>query len=229
MAAANKTVRDDVKLHSLHCYFLLAGDPTVPIIYHVERVRDGGSYVTRSVHANQRGRCIFTMILSYQKPEPQQPRFALPAPTLNEAGTYLTISHAPEYAVGQTSNTNINANVLPQPEDCPPNEERYQAVVNRPGIDPKVKYILEGWIDDRKNSPVEIRYVLSIKLSYSNDADRYAHLLCLFSSISDALPDMYDENGHTTPGNHQAFWIRTRKPMSGGPEAQKIALSYSSE
>ncbi|CEH12009.1 Acyl-CoA thioesterase [Ceraceosorus bombacis] len=78
--ASNATVREDVFLHSLHCYFLLAGDKSVPILYHVKRLRDGGSYVTRSVEAVQRGRCIFTIMLSYQKPEPAQPSFALPLP-----------------------------------------------------------------------------------------------------------------------------------------------------
>src|SRR5262245_57155946 len=47
--------------HSLHAYFLLAGDPKVPIIYEVERVRDGGSFTTRRVAAIQHGRPIFVM------------------------------------------------------------------------------------------------------------------------------------------------------------------------
>lgn len=63
ITAANKTVRDNVRLHSLHCYFLMAGDKTVPIIYDVKRLRDGGSYQTRSVEARQRGRVIFTIML----------------------------------------------------------------------------------------------------------------------------------------------------------------------
>ncbi|KAL8705138.1 MAG: hypothetical protein Q9201_001741 [Fulgogasparrea decipioides] len=54
-------------IHSMHCYFVLAGDSAIPILYHVERVRDGKSFVTRTVQARQKGRCIFTTTLSFVK------------------------------------------------------------------------------------------------------------------------------------------------------------------
>jgi acyl-CoA thioesterase-2 len=56
--------------HSLHAYFLLAGDPKVPIIYEVERVRDGGSFTTRRVVAIQHGRPIFITSISFHRQEP---------------------------------------------------------------------------------------------------------------------------------------------------------------
>lgn len=56
-------------MHSLHAYFLLAGDPKVPIAYEVERVRDGGSFTTRRVKAVQHGRAIFVMSASFHKEE----------------------------------------------------------------------------------------------------------------------------------------------------------------
>ncbi|KAL8770982.1 MAG: hypothetical protein Q9209_003401 [Squamulea sp. 1 TL-2023] len=52
-------------IHSMHCYFVLAGDSAIPILYHVERVRDGKSFMTRTVQARQKGRCIFTTTLSF--------------------------------------------------------------------------------------------------------------------------------------------------------------------
>lgn len=52
-------------MHSCHCYFLLAGSSDVPILFHVERVRDGRSFATRTVQARQRGRCIFTVTVSF--------------------------------------------------------------------------------------------------------------------------------------------------------------------
>jgi acyl-CoA thioesterase-2 len=55
--------------HSLHAYFLLPGDPKVPIIYEVERVRDGGSFTTRRVKAIQHGHPIFVMSVSFQREE----------------------------------------------------------------------------------------------------------------------------------------------------------------
>src|SRR5215475_8277217 len=56
--------------HSLHAYFLLAGDPKVPIIYEVDRIRDGGSFTTRRVVAIQHGQAIFSMSASFHKAEP---------------------------------------------------------------------------------------------------------------------------------------------------------------
>lgn len=55
--------------HSMHAYFLLAGDPKVPIIYDVERVRDGKSFTTRRVKALQHGQAIFIMSVSFHHDE----------------------------------------------------------------------------------------------------------------------------------------------------------------
>lgn len=67
LAAAQRTVPESFTVHSMHCYFVLAGDSEIPIIYHVERVRDGRSFATRTVQARQRGRPIFTTTLSFNK------------------------------------------------------------------------------------------------------------------------------------------------------------------
>jgi len=56
--------------HSLHAYFLLAGDTKVPIVYEVDRIRDGKSFTTRRVVAIQHGRAIFTMAASFHRDEP---------------------------------------------------------------------------------------------------------------------------------------------------------------
>src|SRR2546428_1260802 len=56
--------------HSLHAYFLLPGDPAVPIIYEVDRIRDGKSFTTRRVVAIQHGQAIFSMSASFHGGEP---------------------------------------------------------------------------------------------------------------------------------------------------------------
>ena len=56
--------------HSLHAYFLLGGDPKVPIVYEVDRIRDGSSFTTRRVVAIQHGHAIFTMAVSFHRDEP---------------------------------------------------------------------------------------------------------------------------------------------------------------
>jgi len=70
MVAATRTAPDDVSMHSLHSYFLRPGDTTVPIIYDVERVRDGRSFSVRRVVARQHGKPIFVLTASFQRPEP---------------------------------------------------------------------------------------------------------------------------------------------------------------
>src|ERR671919_33891 len=69
LVAACRTV-DGRMAHSLHAYFLRAGDPTVPIIYEVDRIRDGTSFSTRRVVAVQHGQAIFSMAASFHKDEP---------------------------------------------------------------------------------------------------------------------------------------------------------------
>lgn len=68
LVAASRTV-DDRIVHSLHAYFILPGDPSTPIIYDVERIRDGRSFTTRRVVAFQKERAIFSMSASFQVDE----------------------------------------------------------------------------------------------------------------------------------------------------------------
>lgn len=70
LTAAARTVDDDRPPHSLHGYFLRAGDPSIPILYSVDRIRDGRSFTTRRVVAIQRGAAIFSMAVSFQIDEP---------------------------------------------------------------------------------------------------------------------------------------------------------------
>lgn len=69
LVAAGRTVPADRPVHSLHAYFLRPGDQTVPILYAVDRIRDGGSFTTRRVVASQKGEPIFSLAASFHKPE----------------------------------------------------------------------------------------------------------------------------------------------------------------
>ncbi len=68
LVAACRTVPDRPP-HSLHAYFILGGDPKVPIIYDVDRIRDGKSFTTRRVTARQHGHAIFAMMVSFHLDE----------------------------------------------------------------------------------------------------------------------------------------------------------------
>ena len=69
LVAAGRTVPADRSVHSLHAYFLRPGDPSVPIVYTVDRVRDGRSFTSRRVLALQHGEAIFIMSASFQRTE----------------------------------------------------------------------------------------------------------------------------------------------------------------
>jgi acyl-CoA thioesterase-2 len=83
LAAAYHTV-EDRPCHSLHAYFIRPGDPKIPVIYEVDRARDGGSFSTRRVIAVQHGRQIFNLAASFHKVEEgyshQHPMPEAPAP-----------------------------------------------------------------------------------------------------------------------------------------------------
>ena len=69
LVAAERTVVAERPVHSLHGYFMLPGDPEVPIVYEVDRIRDGRSFTTRRVVAIQRGQAIFSLEASFQVEE----------------------------------------------------------------------------------------------------------------------------------------------------------------
>jgi len=69
LVAAARTVETGYFVHSLHAYFLRPGDPTWPILYTVDRIRDGRSFITRRVLAVQHGHAIFNLQASFHTPE----------------------------------------------------------------------------------------------------------------------------------------------------------------
>jgi acyl-CoA thioesterase II len=79
LVAAGRTVPQDRSVHSLHAYFIRPGDPSVPLVYTVDRVRDGRTFTTRRVSVIQHGRTIFTLSASFQACE-QGPEHADPMP-----------------------------------------------------------------------------------------------------------------------------------------------------
>jgi acyl-CoA thioesterase 8 len=100
LLAAQLTVPSHFVPHSMHCYFVLSGNPHIPIIYHVDIVREGRSFHTRTVQARQRGRAIFTTTCS----------FTIPLSTKiaeNDGEEKETVNHSPVFPAN-----------LRKPEDC---------------------------------------------------------------------------------------------------------------
>ncbi len=88
LVAAQRTVEDQRPVHSLHGYFLRPGDPAVPIIYEVDRIRDGGSFTTRRVVGIQHGKAIFSASISFHVIE-EGLDFHIPMPEQPDPDTLL--------------------------------------------------------------------------------------------------------------------------------------------
>lgn len=98
LSAASKTVEAERRVHSLHGYFLRPGDASLPVVYTVDRVRDGGSFTTRRVVAIQKGQPIFTLMASFHADEPgashQAPMPQVPGPEGLKSDIELLSRHA---------------------------------------------------------------------------------------------------------------------------------------
>jgi len=81
IVAASRTIQPEQHLHSIHSYFLRAGDWKVPILYEVDRIRDGRSFSTRRVVAVQHGKAIFHLSSSWHKHE-EGLRHSMPMPNV---------------------------------------------------------------------------------------------------------------------------------------------------
>src|SRR6478735_6626394 len=90
LIAAGRTVDSDRHVHSLHAYFLRPGDPRIPIVYDVDRIRDGHSFTTRRVVAIQHGRPIFNLSASFHVEEPS-PEHQYPIPAAPDPDSLPTM------------------------------------------------------------------------------------------------------------------------------------------
>ena len=90
LVAAGRTVARGA-VHSLHAYFLRPGDPAVPILYQVDRIRDGRSFTTRRVVAVQHGRAIFNLSASFHVEEPG-PDHQVPMPDVADPDSLPTFA-----------------------------------------------------------------------------------------------------------------------------------------
>ncbi|KAL1007845.1 hypothetical protein UPYG_G00092380 [Umbra pygmaea] len=134
LVAAADSVGENVFAHSLHCYFVRAGDPKVPVLYQVERIRDGRSFSVRSVKAIQHGQPILICQVSFHRdqPSPLQHQFSMPS--------------------------------VPPPEDLLTVEELIQGYLSKPDLAEKAKQGLTKLLADevpieiKPVNPPDIQY-----------------------------------------------------------------------
>ncbi|KAL1916718.1 uncharacterized protein VTP21DRAFT_5422 [Calcarisporiella thermophila] len=115
--AAYKTVDEEFSAHSLHCYFIYPATNATPILYDVERVRDGKTYATRVVKARQNGRSVFILACSFSKREKTE------------------FSH--QYTMPK----------VPPPEEIMSETERYQLVLKDPRCNRAIRSVIQSYLD----------------------------------------------------------------------------------
>ncbi|KAF9535520.1 thioesterase-like superfamily-domain-containing protein [Crepidotus variabilis] len=127
VVSATHSVPPVYSLHSLHCYFLAKASPATPIVYQVDHVRNGNSYVTRAVRAVQNGHNIFIMVCSFHKPEPWQPSLQWRMPE------------------------------VPPPDQCEDEVDLFTRLIKDPKTPQRNLKLLEDILDQRKRSPIDVR------------------------------------------------------------------------
>jgi acyl-CoA thioesterase-2 len=153
LMAAYKTVDEDRVCHSLHSYFIRPGDPSVPILYQVERTRDGRSFSSRRVTAVQHGKTIFDLTASFQQKDQGGLEFQSTAPTgwpsPDELRSEIDIRRD---AIDVLRLSPDSSFVSPRPIDWRPIDPiDYQNIKNKPpehSIWMKAEGSLGDWVDD---------------------------------------------------------------------------------
>ncbi|KAK3174469.1 hypothetical protein OEA41_001715 [Lepraria neglecta] len=215
LAAAQETVpspspennRAVFLIHSMHCYFVLAGDASIPILYHVERVRDGKSFLTRTVQARQRGKCIFTTTLSFMR---------------ENSGDESTVDHGWDMPEGAREGLDkiLRGQVDGDDEDAGPN-----------GVESRGPFISKilGIADNHSPYPHQRKPEAWVKCrgSISPSGGQHAHLAALaYMSDSWFIGTVSRVHGISRAGAHlyNEIFPPTTRYSSGQAEASKNTL-----
>lgn len=161
LAAAHATVDGARRVHSLHAYFLRRGDFSAPIVYQVDRSRDGGSFSSRRVVAIQHGAQIFHMAASFHEPEDglvhQLPMPEVPPPeSLPDLREVLESQASPLPAAVQRfagrhspfEFRSVQSQRFPDPEPGPPRQDVWFRAVDCPGDDLRQHASLLAYVSD---------------------------------------------------------------------------------
>lgn len=180
LTAAQRTVESGRLVHSLHCYFILGGDPEIPILYEVERTRDGSSFTTRSVVAIQHGRPIFSLMASFQKDEvglDHQITMPEGVPTPEELPERLELIEAIKHHMPDTLRAFWQKQTLVDVR--PTGIEHYTTRDKLPPVQHVWMRITEKVPDDRALNAAILAYLSDMTLL---DASTYAHGKTLFDA-----------------------------------------------
>jgi acyl-CoA thioesterase-2 len=198
LLAAYETVEDRV-CHSLHAYFLRPGDPRIPIIFEVDRSRDGQSFTTRRVIAVQHGRQIFNMAASFQVAEPGfEHQSEMPADLPGPDGFKDIHTIEAEMVARRTGR---QAEIAPSPIDM-----RFLVAG---GSDPALKDLptkLRAWFRARHPLGDDLRWQ-QVALAYASDMGLLAASLSPHAVL-------WNEPGMQTASLDHAIWFHRPTDLS---------------
>ncbi|KAJ9171370.1 hypothetical protein P3X46_014753 [Hevea brasiliensis] len=187
LAAASKTV-DCLKIvHSLHAYFLLVGDFNLPILYVVDRVRDGKSFATRRVNAIQKGNVVFTLIASFQKEELGFDHQEVTMPNVPEPEMLLSMEELRERLLTDPR--------LPR---------SYRSMVASKDYIPwplEIRFCEPNTNNHQEKSPPSLRYWFRARGKLSDDQALHR---CVVAYASDFMFLQVSMNPHHTKGSKEA-------------------------
>jgi acyl-CoA thioesterase-2 len=152
LVAAARTLDDPERIcHSMHGYFILPGDVDAPIVYEVDRLRDGKSFTTRRIVAIQHGRAIFNMAASFQRPEDghEHQSRAPHRPGEPDGESDAPVAPGTDSEIGGEG----AAGDVPGPEDLPSELELIREVEDRIPADKRPFYTRERPIEFRPVDP----------------------------------------------------------------------------
>ncbi|CAK7348091.1 unnamed protein product [Dovyalis caffra] len=191
LAAASKTV-DCLKLvHSLHAYFLLVGDVNIPIIYTVQRIRDGKSFATRKVDAIQKGNIVFTLMASFQKEEHGFDHQLVPMPAVPEPELLLSMEELREKRLTDPRLPSVWCNVV---------HLSYRNKVAAKEFVPwpiEIRFCEPNTNTNQTKSPPSLKYWLRAKGKLSDDQALHR---CVVAYASDLIFLQVSVNPHRARG-----------------------------
>ncbi|CAM9002639.1 unnamed protein product [Rhodiola kirilowii] len=185
LAAASKSVDCFKLVHSLHAYFQLIGNFDIPILYRVNRLRDGKSFATRQVEAIQKGNIIFTLIASFQKDEVGFEHQEVAMPSVPDPETLLSMEELRERRLTDPRLPRSYRNKVAKASFVPwPIEIRFCEPTNN---------------TNQTKSPSSLRYWFRARGGLSDDQALHR---CVVAYASDLIFLSVSVNPHRSPGSN---------------------------
>lgn len=219
LVAAGRTVTADRHVHSLHAYFMRPGDATIPIVYDVDRLRDGRSFTTRRVRARQRGKAIFTLEASFHVIEADGLTHQPDPPAAPDPTSLPPMIGLAEAADGSTGGWG---------EISALDFRRYQPDANQPGAPTLYWFRASGPVPDEPLTHAAI-------ITYASDFTLLSNVLSIHGRWFDDPEVMVASLDHAMwfhdpePDTERWLLYETTSPAAGGARGLGLGRIYDTD